>query len=205
MSTQLTLRCPPSMAPHVRRVLDGEYNLGYEHPSPVVIDLGANVGSFALWAANRWPASRIHCYEPLPESFQMLRENTAALGNRVSIYNFAIGDPRHDKLFPGANNCGEASFFPFGRRADQSVVIETRPPADLPPAQIIKIDTEGAEAEILSMMPSIQFDVVLLEYHSEENRRKVDELLRDYVLVGGDIRKVNCGVLKYVRRSLALA
>jgi hypothetical protein len=35
------------------------------------------------------------------------------------------------------------------------------------------------------------FDAIMLEYHSETNRRTVDALLRDYVLVGGHIRHLH--------------
>lgn len=48
----------------------------------------------------------------------------------------------------------------------------------------------------------IAFDAVLLEYHSEANRRMVDQLLDQYVLVGGEIRTVDRGVLKYLHRRL---
>lgn len=202
MSDEVSFTCPKSMAPHVQRVFSGEYNIAYDHPNPVVIDLGANVGSFALWASRRWPGCRIHCYEPLAENVRMLRDNLAPIANRVTIHPYAIGDPRHDRLFLGKNNCGEGSFFNLGSQMDQSVPIETRPPTELPPGQILKIDTEGAEVEILSMLPSIQFDAVLLEYHSEENRRRVDQLLGDYALVGGEILDLGFGVMKYINRRL---
>ena len=45
---------------------------------------------------------------------------------------------------------------------------------------IVKIDTEGSEIDILSRMTSLDFDVIMLEYHSEANRRKVEELFGDF-------------------------
>jgi hypothetical protein len=44
------------------------------------------------------------------------------------------------------------------------------------------------------------FDAIMLEYHSETNRRTVDALLRDYVLVGGHIRHLHRGKLKFMRK-----
>lgn len=41
---------------------------------------------------------------------------------------------------------------------------------------------------------------VVLEYHPESNRRRVDALLADYVLVGGQVRCPHRGVMKYVHR-----
>jgi hypothetical protein len=33
---------PPSLAAQAQRVLRGEYDLPYEHPAPVILDVGAN-------------------------------------------------------------------------------------------------------------------------------------------------------------------
>jgi FkbM family methyltransferase len=189
------------MVVHAQKVLRGEYNLAYEHPGPVILDIGANIGSFALWAVGRWPGCRLHCYEPLPANLDLLRRNLAHLpSTSVSLYPFAIGDPGRTRLFLGRNNCGEASFFDLGEQTSESVEVTTRAPDVLPQAQVIKIDAEGSEVEILSGLARLDFDVVMLEYHSELNRRKVDALLAEYVLVGGHIRGPHRGVLKYVHR-----
>ena len=193
--------CPPSMVAHARKVLGGEYDLPYDHPGPVILDIGANIGAFALWAIGRWPGCRLHCYEPLPSNFEMLRSNLAHLeGRSVSLYPFAIGDPGRTRLFLGRNNCGEASFFDLGEQSSESVEVVTRLPAVLPRANIIKIDAEGSEIEILSGLGEIDSDLVLLEYHSEAWRRSADALLAGYVLAGGQVRCPHRGVLKYVHR-----
>jgi FkbM family methyltransferase len=200
---RMNLTCPPSMAPHVQKVLRGEYNLPYQHPNPVILDIGANIGSFAAWAIERWPGCSIHCYEPMPGTFELLRYNLRDLvGASVSLNNFAIGDPARTRLFLGKNNCGEASFFDLGEQSSESVEVVTKAPDVLPKAEILKIDTEGSEIDILAGMRQINFDVVLLEYHSEQNRRRSDELLSDYLLIGGEIRCLHRGILKYVHRRL---
>ena len=66
----------------------------------------------------------------------------------------------------------------------------------------MKIDTEGSEVDILAGMTSLDFDVLMLEYHSEANRRAVDALLQDYVLVGGHIRHPHRGALKFAHKRL---
>jgi FkbM family methyltransferase len=184
--TAAAFNCPPTMAWHVNKVLNGEYDIQYEHPNPVILDIGANVGAFAIWASRRWPGSHIHCYEPLPENFALLRQNLAPLAGRVELNDCAIGDPAHTLLFLGRNNCGEASFFDIGEQRSEAVQVTTKPPSVLPRADILKMDV----------------DAVLLEYHSETNRRMVDQLLDQYVLVGGEIRTIDRGVLKYFHRRL---
>ncbi len=200
----VNLRCPGTMVPHAQRVLRGEYDVPYEHPRPVIIDIGANIGSFAVWALERWPASFVHCYEPLPANFALLEQNLGALaGTRVALYPFAIGDPSRTRLFLGKNNCGEASFFDRGCQARQWVEVVTRAPDVLPKADILKIDAEGSEVDISSRMAAVEVDIVVLEYHSAANRQLVEEWLRDYQLVGGAIYAPDRGILKYAHRRLA--
>src|SRR5919106_6523451 len=40
-----------------------------------IVDVGANVGSFAVYAAQSSPEARIFCYEPEQRNFSLLREN----------------------------------------------------------------------------------------------------------------------------------
>jgi hypothetical protein len=63
----MNIDCPATMRRHVQKVLDGEYEVPYRATRPVILDIGANVGSFAAWALKRWPGAHVHCYEPLPE------------------------------------------------------------------------------------------------------------------------------------------
>ena len=202
----MDINCPPTMVSHVRKVLAGEYDVPYRADKPVILDIGANVGSFAIWAMRRWPGCQVHCYEPLPDNFALLKSNLAQVdGGAVTLNNFAIGNPDLTELHVGLNNCGEASFYDVGEQSTITVVVETKPPSVLPKAQILKIDTEGSEIDILERMPSLDFEVVMLEYHSERNRRKADDLLRDFILVGGEIRCLHRGTLKFVHRRLVPA
>ena len=194
------------MRHHVQNVLDGEYEVPYEAILPVILDIGANVGSFAAWALKRWPGCHVHCYEPLPDNFVLLKKNLGSLkGQSISLNNFAIGNPSLKNLYLGRNNCGEASFYDVGEQSEITVEVETMALSVLPKANIVKIDTEGSEIDILSRMTSFDFDVIMLEYHSEANRRKIEELLRDFFLVGGEIRGLHRGTLKYFHQRLIQA
>jgi FkbM family methyltransferase len=42
---------------------------------PVVLDLGANIGMFGIWAQRRWPGARVIAVEPLPRNVALLRAN----------------------------------------------------------------------------------------------------------------------------------
>jgi len=202
----MDINCPPTMLSHVRKVLAGEYDVPYQAAKPVILDIGANVGSFAVWAMQRWPGCHVHCYEPLPENFALLKSNLGHLeGTSVTLNNFAVGNPDLRQLHLGLNNCGEASFYDVGEQSMVSIEVETKPPSVLPKAHVLKMDTEGSEIDILERMPSLDFEVVVFEYHSESNRRRADELLRDFLLVGGQIFCLHRGTLKYVNRRIVPA
>ena len=56
-----------------------------------IIDAGANVGQFALAAANRFPTANVHCFEPLPDVCEILKKNTKQYP-KIHVYNCAVGD-----------------------------------------------------------------------------------------------------------------
>ncbi len=200
----VNLRCPATMVPHAQRVLRGEYDVPYEHARPVIIDIGANIGSFAVWALERWPGGFVHCYEPLPANFALLEQNLGHLiGTRVTLDCCAIGDPARTRLFLGKYNCGEASFYELGCQSSEWVEVQTKAPDVLPKAHILKIDAEGSEIDILSRMPAIDVEIAVLEYHSAANRQMIEEFLCDYQLIGGAVYESDRGILKYAHRRLA--
>jgi FkbM family methyltransferase len=143
--------------------------------------------------------------EPLPDNFALLTRDLGQFaGSSVSLYNFAVGDPSLTRLYLGRNNCGEASFYDVGEQTTATVEVETRAPDVLLKAQIVKIDTEGLEVDILTRRASLDFDAVMLEYHSEANRRKVEELLGDFSLLAAKSRPVP-RTLKFLHRRLVEA
>jgi hypothetical protein len=119
----------------------------------------------------------------------------------VAVHPFAIGDPAHTQLRLGKHSCGEASFFDIGEQREDYVEVVTQWPSTMPSAQILKLDVEGAEVEILENL-DLCFDAIVLEYHSEGRRRKIDSLLSDYVLAGSTIYCPDRGVVKYLHKSL---
>jgi hypothetical protein len=84
------LEFPAAMESSLREVLEGEYDAPYFGDRLTIVDVGANVGSFSLWADLRWPQSTIHAYEPNPTTFDMLVRNVGHLPNirceQVAVY-----------------------------------------------------------------------------------------------------------------------
>jgi len=61
-----------------------------------VLEVGANVGQFAVAAAKLLPDVSVHSFEPVPVCVKKLQKNVSGLGN-VAVYLFALGD-REDKV-----------------------------------------------------------------------------------------------------------
>lgn len=146
-----------------------------------VFDVGANEGSFALEVAQLLPNCVIHCFEPMPSTFQRLIRR---LGNdyRYSINNVAVSAAFGTlDLYDYAGETGttHASSVPeaiatYFDRPLQSITVPTitiddylrQNGTDL--VRLLKIDVEGHEEEVLrgaseslkrSAIEVIQFEV----------------------------------------------
>lgn len=138
-----------------------------------VIDIGAHVGFFTVWAAKR--AGQVFSFEPDPETFAHLKRHIDmnSLEN-VCAFQKAVSDKAEDKTFYVANNSAMSSLH---RKTDQSIVVKC---ATLPEifesghikrCKYLKIDCEGEEYPILFSLSDDLFgriDAIVLEYHDQE-------------------------------------
>jgi len=60
-------------------------------PGACVVDVGANIGMFALYIHRQFPGSRIVAFEPVPEVFEVLSANVALHGIDARLYRCALG------------------------------------------------------------------------------------------------------------------
>ena len=69
---------------------------------------------------------------------------------------------------------------------------------------ILKIDTEGWEVEILeNLQPFLsETDYILVEYHAEADRRKIDKLLENFIVFSSNAITINWGQVKYINSKL---
>jgi FkbM family methyltransferase len=124
-----------------------------------MVDIGANVGAVSLDWATRLPHVRIHAYEPHPGTFAMLAENVTAnhLHERVICRQQAVGREAGMVTFHTADK--SVSTTAYKNRALSATGEFTASAVSLDevieccaqdgPVGLVKIDTEGAEADIL--------------------------------------------------------
>jgi FkbM family methyltransferase len=190
------------MIKHIGKIFDKEYDINYSNNNDIIIlDIGANIGGFARWAKYRWPNSQIWCYEPIKENYKLLVKNTLDI-ETVHCHNLAVGSKKETRqMYYGINNIGEASFYLGKEQKEEGEKVKVISAETLPKAHIVKIDTEGAEIEILTNIKFLP-DVFLIEFHSAENRKIIDKYLDVYTLMECKMRDHNYGVLKYVRTEI---
>jgi len=175
--------------------LDDDYGLEtIEWPVTTILDVGANVGVFSLWALHNFPSAQIHAYEPNRAILPHLSANLAGLKN-VKVWPEGISDQdgrahlkKHDSsrlAQTEIDQAGEVELTALGRAVERLGGT----------VDVLKLDCEGAEwsifgaAEPLGMVREIR-----MEYHLT-NGRNIEDLRIAAALIGFDIEylRENCG------------
>jgi FkbM family methyltransferase len=181
----VSMLVPNDMTGAVAEVLSGEYESGFSGSGLTVLDIGANVGSFAIWAGMRWPQSTVHCYEPHPGTFRLLEQNTSDRSG-VIRHNVAVfpTEGRRLPLFQRYDGDGESGLAHvmsryFNEGIGSTVEVDVVHPSELPSADVVKIDVEGVEAAILEHLDLTDTGLILLEYQDDRNKEAVLRVLAD--------------------------
>jgi len=162
----------------------------------VILDAGANLGVFALFAAHIAPQSTIYAFEPAKKTFQLLQKNIAPHLSITGI-NSGLGDTVTEKrmlvsndstvcnmvedspLYHGDSPSAQEVFEHINITTIDAFVAERA----LAHVDMIKIDTEGYEAHILrGATKTIQQHkptIVMSAYHNKEDAAALPQLLQN--------------------------
>jgi FkbM family methyltransferase len=132
-------------------------------PGDVFVDIGANLGLYAMLAARSAPEAHVLAIEPEPTVFQVLVRNLGLNHlSAVRAFELALNDVSGPlELGVNAGNYGGHSILGRGRRYARRVRVRGEPFArwitsvnGLDPARvrIVKIDVEGAETAVVRGM-----------------------------------------------------
>lgn len=116
-----------------------------------VIDIGANIGVFAAFAATRAPGVRVLAFEPFPENYTQLQENVEASGlDNVELFEKAVsGSSGNDLLRSVRDNWAVHSVGPGGTRPVATISLDDLfAESGIDRCDLLKIDCEGSEYEI---------------------------------------------------------
>ena len=176
--------------------MDECYLAGLEHnisQGATVVDIGANAGYFSLFAAAKFPHSRIFSYEPVPVNYAQLQRHCD------------LNSSEHIKCFPQAvaGKNGEISlsfdttdsfttsatmFAPsnVGEKSLKVPCVSLQTVMDengITKCDLLKMDCEGAEYDILYNCPVEylqRIDQIAMEVHRGEKENQNINALEDF-------------------------
>lgn len=178
-------------------------NLSKQGISPnTILDVGANVGQFAIAAAKLFPHAKIHSFEPQPECVGQLNKNIRTMDN-VSVYPIALGDSdgevkfyvnshnHSSSILPLADSHREA--FPEALESEEIAVKITMldnalSEVDIVSPCLLKLDVQGYEVHALrgGVETLKRVDFVILEtsfkpmYEGESLFMDVVKIMEEY-------------------------
>lgn len=148
----------------------------------VVLDVGANVGTYAAAVLEASPDADIHAFEPHPGTFERLQRRASTVG--FTAVNLACGDrPGTLELFDYAGSASGTEHASIHKAVIEQVhgqaarswtvgvttVDRYLDEVDLPHVNLLKVDTEGHEYAVLlgaqGAMARGHFDLIQFEFN----------------------------------------
>ena len=155
--------------------------------SAVFVDVGANIGYFAMLAAARVGATgRVIAFEPNPQNCALIRRSIAANGfAHVVVHEYAGGDVDGEFAIDitGSNGALRAARHAGDQRV-RAVILDTFL-ADEPRIDIVKMDVEGFEGRVVRGMRELlkrHRPVLFTEFSPVELSRRSNMDGRTYLL-----------------------
>jgi len=155
--------------------LDRDYDVDLPLEPKLAVDIGANVGYTAVFLAQRHPGCRVIAVEPEAANFDLLCHNTAPYANieviRAALWSRpcrltledATAENYSFRFTENATGSAETAI----RGMTLSTILEEHGIPEEDSIDLLKIDIEGAEAEIFSERPDWldRLQVLMIELH----------------------------------------
>jgi FkbM family methyltransferase len=141
-----------------------------------IIDIGANIGAFALRAHKEWPNAKVTAYEPLASNVARMRRNLDGMP-WVKIVPAAVMPEGGAQTMYMGDMFVTGGFVKGKRQTVTKIVVDCIAARDLPPCDLLKIDTEGSEVEILESAKLDGIGALMVEFHSREDAEKIKTML----------------------------
>lgn len=180
----------------IREHFSTEYMKSFIDDNDIIIDVGSNIGYYALLESGLAQNGKIYALEPIPSNFSTLKNNVYINScNNIYTFPFAIGDHNSSKKMYIYDKCNWCSF--NKSTESEKLIIGEVDVATLTLDRfidlymecnptIIRMDVEGYEYEILTSSQIIYSDVsplkLSIELHphliSKEKMNRVLNILK---------------------------
>lgn len=145
-------------------ILEDCYRLHDIPNADTVLDIGANIGLFAIAARHRFPRAIIHCYEPNAAVLPNLRSHAAQI--EAACFSKAVG-LKAGKI--SLQTSEDGSLFSVSKEDAAGLVDQcsfSSAVAKLGRVTLLKLDCEGAEWQIFEDREAWKsVDRLVMEYH----------------------------------------
>ena len=175
----------------------------------IVVDIGAGLGDFTVFAAQRTPHGRVFAYEPAPDSVALLSKNLRLNGiKNVDIFPYAVSS-KNGELILDVSGGVAVQYRTVGDTSPEHGKITVRSVAladvlsGLPGGvcDFLKMDCEGAEYEMLLHLDEVSLKRIrriCLEYHEFVTPYSHTDLEKHFLSRGWNVRTSP----SWVRRDL---
>lgn len=164
-------------------------------PNSVVVDVGANIGAFTIFAA-QW-AKKVFAFEPEPENFRLLCSNIELNGlKNVTPLRMAIAKKRGKQEFYIAKRQHSGSHSFFLRDYEKKIEVKTLSIEELIDQEslamidFLKLDCEGSEVNIiknLSLETAKKIKQIAIEFHQIDDY-SAEDMMRKLTMLAFDVR-----------------
>ncbi len=150
----------------------------------VVVDAGANIGLFTIYVLEKFPKSSVYAFEPSPETFKVLKENTKKYSSRCKIFEVGLSNKEEEAKFHFYPNFSTFStFYPDhlsmgGDKSRMENVVDSKSAeaALVPKEEICKLVTLSSiiEKEKIKQIDLLKMDVQRAELYVLEGIKDND-------------------------------
>jgi FkbM family methyltransferase len=150
-----------------------------------IMDIGACMGDTALYFHVYYPEAKVHIYEPSSKNLFFLEKNVKNFSN-VTVHPYGLAkDNKEVELYFGFTGL-QSSIHKNNETTSEKETIQLKSIAEEikgldGKVGILKVDIEGGELQILEeVLKHCPYDIplVYLEYHNEDDRLQIDQLMK---------------------------
>jgi FkbM family methyltransferase len=136
------------------RFYSSEFNLSVE----TMFDVGANIGQTSKELRGFFPNAKIHAFEPIASTFEILKNNMAGIKENIVLNNFALGPEAKEIIIELSDNSLTNSLLREVTDNSQTKLTQTIKVIngdnycelnDISSIYLLKTDTEGYDLDVL--------------------------------------------------------
>jgi len=170
-------------------------------PDSIVIDAGANIGVFSVFAATIAKQGKIFAFEPVKKTYDIMQRNVRGL-SQVLSFQKGLGEKEGvHEILTSYRSAGMSAmvdselaeknkkYFDGAEKVEITTIDKVVEREKIPRVDFIKIDTEGYEANVLEgareTIKKWKPVIAMSAYHNKNDKENLPKLLKnicgDYV------------------------